>query len=188
MSRFLSDTLFKSFSSKYVYVEAAKLQHSSSSILLPLLLTILYNVHTCSHTPTCMWSAALINAFSCTHAFLLWGGPNTHPLNLFHYSLFKNCIILLQCQFSNNDNSFLTRPGSVITHRVWGGGGGWWWLVTQNTTSRWSWQNVNSKSRLLKIQNVQEGKRHQKKRLMFLGRSFQQLNFECCRQKLLAGK
>jgi hypothetical protein len=49
------------------------------------------------------------------------------------------------------------------------------------------WQNVNSKRRLKKIQNVQEGKRQQKKEtsicfclcsFCFLGRSFQQLNFE----------
>jgi hypothetical protein len=31
-------------------------------------------------------------------------------------------------------------------------------------TSRHTWQNVNSKRRLQRIQNVQEGKRHQKKR------------------------
>jgi hypothetical protein len=31
-------------------------------------------------------------------------------------------------------------------------------------TSRQTWQNVNSKRRLLRIQNVQEGKKHQKKR------------------------
>jgi hypothetical protein len=31
-------------------------------------------------------------------------------------------------------------------------------------TGRQTWQNVNSKSRLQRIQNVQEGKRHQKKR------------------------
>jgi hypothetical protein len=30
-------------------------------------------------------------------------------------------------------------------------------------TSRQTWQNVNSKRRLQRIQNVQEGKRHQKK-------------------------
>jgi hypothetical protein len=29
----------------------------------------------------------------CTPAFLLWGGPNTHPLNLFQYLLFQYCII-----------------------------------------------------------------------------------------------
>jgi hypothetical protein len=53
-------------------------------------------------------------------------------------------------------------------------------------TGRQTWQNVNSKRRLLRIQNVQEGKRHQKKRhvadfvfvsfVFFI--SFQQLNFE----------
>jgi hypothetical protein len=31
-------------------------------------------------------------------------------------------------------------------------------------TSRQTWQNVSSKRRLQRIQNVQEGKRHQKKR------------------------
>jgi hypothetical protein len=31
-------------------------------------------------------------------------------------------------------------------------------------TSRQTWQDVNSKRRLQRIQNVQEGKRHQKKR------------------------
>jgi hypothetical protein len=31
-------------------------------------------------------------------------------------------------------------------------------------TSRQTWQNVNSKRRLQRIQNVQEGKRHHKKR------------------------
>jgi hypothetical protein len=31
-------------------------------------------------------------------------------------------------------------------------------------TRRHTWQNVNSKRRLQRIQNVQEGKRHQKKR------------------------
>jgi hypothetical protein len=53
-------------------------------------------------------------------------------------------------------------------------------------TSRQTWQNVSSKRRLQRIQNVLEGKRHQKKAnlllsyllLLFLGRSFQQLNFE----------
>jgi hypothetical protein len=43
-----------------------------------------------------------------------------------------------------------------------------------------TWQIVNSKRRLQRIRNVQEGKKHQKKGLLllFLGRSFQQLNFE----------
>ncbi len=56
----------------------------------------------------------------CTHAFLLWGGSNTHPLHLFQYSVFKYCIILLHCQFIKNisDNSFLSRPGSVITVHI----------------------------------------------------------------------
>jgi hypothetical protein len=31
-------------------------------------------------------------------------------------------------------------------------------------TGRQTWQNVNSKRRLQRIQNVQEGKKHQKKR------------------------
>jgi hypothetical protein len=31
-------------------------------------------------------------------------------------------------------------------------------------TSRQTWQNVNSKRRLQRIQNVQKGKRHQKKK------------------------
>jgi hypothetical protein len=52
-------------------------------------------------------------------------------------------------------------------------------------TSRKTWQYVNSKRRLQRIQKVQKGKRHQKKRhpaafVFFpsvLGRSFQQLNF-----------
>jgi hypothetical protein len=33
-----------------------------------------------------------------------------------------------------------------------------------SVTSRQTWQNVNTKRRLQRIQNVQEGKRHQKKR------------------------
>jgi hypothetical protein len=33
-----------------------------------------------------------------------------------------------------------------------------------SVTGRQTWQNVNSKRRLQRIQNVQEGKRHQKKR------------------------
>jgi hypothetical protein len=33
-------------------------------------------------------------------------------------------------------------------------------------TIRQTWQNVNSKRRLQRIQNVQEGKRHQKKRYL----------------------
>jgi hypothetical protein len=53
-------------------------------------------------------------------------------------------------------------------------------------TSRRTWQNVNSKRRLQRIQNVQEEKRHQKKIylaalslfFLFLRRSFQPLNFE----------
>ncbi len=50
---------------------------------------------------------------------------------LFYY---EDCIILLHWQFIKNiyDNSFLTRPGSVITQGVRaGGGGGWWQQVTQ---------------------------------------------------------
>jgi hypothetical protein len=57
-----------------------------------------------------------------------------------------------------------------------------------SVTSRKTWQNVNSKRGLKRIQNVQEGKRHKKKRhlsafvfvpfLLFLGRSFHQLNLE----------
>jgi hypothetical protein len=49
-------------------------------------------------------------------------------------------------------------------------------------TGRQTWQNVNSKRRLQRIQNVQDGKIHQKKEtsscvcLLFLG--FHQLNFE----------
>jgi hypothetical protein len=35
--------------------------------------------------------------------------------------------------------------------------------VSISSTSRQTWQNVNSKIRLHRIQNVQEGKRHQKK-------------------------
>jgi hypothetical protein len=65
-------------------------------------------------------------------------------------------------------------------------------------TGRQTWQNVNSKRRLQRIQNAQEVKRHQKKRhlaaFVFVPSvfgeklSFQQLNFELYRQKLLAGK
>jgi hypothetical protein len=52
-------------------------------------------------------------------------------------------------------------------------------------TSRQTWQNVQSKIRLQIIQNVQEGKRHQKKTHLaafffvpsVFGKSFQQLNF-----------
>jgi hypothetical protein len=35
-------------------------------------------------------------------------------------------------------------------------------MATIDTTSRRTWQNVNSKRRLQRIQNGQEGKRHQK--------------------------
>ncbi len=57
-------------------------------------------------------------------------------------------------------------------------------------------RQVNSKRRLQRIQNVQEEKTSEKRNikllqslfLLFLGRSFQQLNFECYRKKLLAGK
>jgi hypothetical protein len=37
-------------------------------------------------------------------------------------------------------------------------------MATIDTTSRRTWQNVNSKRRLQSIQNGQEGKGHQKKR------------------------
>jgi hypothetical protein len=37
-------------------------------------------------------------------------------------------------------------------------------MATIDTTSRRTWQNVNSKRRLQRLQNGQEGKRHQKKR------------------------
>jgi hypothetical protein len=49
-----------------------------------------------------------------------------YPLNIVQRSFFKYCIILLLCQFIENIsyNSFLTRPGTVITHCVGGGGGG----------------------------------------------------------------
>jgi hypothetical protein len=50
MGSFLSDTFFKSFSSKYVYVEAATTTAASSHVLSPVY-TVL--------TPTYMWSAAL---------------------------------------------------------------------------------------------------------------------------------
>jgi hypothetical protein len=46
---------------------------------------------------------------------------------------------------------------------VGGGGGSLRMLATSDTTSRQTWQNVNSKRRLKIIQNVQQGKRHQKK-------------------------
>jgi hypothetical protein len=51
-------------------------------------------------------------------------------------------------------------------------------------TGRKTWQNVNSKRRLQRIQNVQEGKYIRDVQvllslfLLFLGRSFQELNFE----------
>jgi hypothetical protein len=75
-------------------------------------------------------------------------------------------------------------------------------MATSDTTSRRTWQNVNSKRRLQRIQNVQEGKDIRRKRHkiyklpnlcgnqligtllllsldpLFLGRSLQQLNFE----------
>ncbi len=52
----------------------------------------------------------------------------------------------------------------MITHGVGaGGGGGGVMMATSGTTSRRTWQNVNSKRRLQRIQNGQEGKRHQKK-------------------------
>jgi hypothetical protein len=44
------------------------------------------------------------------------------------------------------------------------GGGRVRMLATSDTTSRQTCQNVNSKRRLQRIQNVQEGKRHQKNR------------------------
>jgi len=64
-------------------------------------------------------------------------------------------------------------------------------------TSGQTWQNVNSKRILQSIQNVQEGKRHQKKEtssrfclcsFCFWGEVSKQLNSEWYRQKLLAGK
>ncbi len=39
-----------------------------------------------------------INDYICTHVSLLWESPNTHPIYLFQYSLFKYCIILLHCR------------------------------------------------------------------------------------------
>jgi hypothetical protein len=63
-------------------------------------------------------------------------------------------------------------------------------MTTSDTPSRKTLQNVNSKRRLQRIQNVQEGKRHYKKDtskfyalcgkdrlLLFLARSFQQVKF-----------
>jgi hypothetical protein len=35
-------------------------------------------------------------------------------------------------------------------------------LLARDTTGRRTWQNVNSKRRLQRIQNLQEGKRHYK--------------------------
>ncbi len=122
MCSFLSDTFFKSFSNKYFYVEAA----TNDGILLPIVsfrsflfspVYTVYNVH--SHTHMCV-KLLWMNGYSCTDC-TLWRGPNTHPLHLFQYSIFKYCIILLHCQFIKNisDNSFLTRPGSVVTHFEW---------------------------------------------------------------------
>jgi hypothetical protein len=37
-------------------------------------------------------------------------------------------------------------------------------MATSDKASKQTWQNVNSKRRLQRIKNVQEGKRHQKKR------------------------
>ncbi len=56
-----------------------------------------------------------------------------------------------------------TCTGSVITYGVRAGRGGGE-MATIDTTSRQTWQNVNSKRRMQRIQNGQEGKRHQKKR------------------------
>jgi hypothetical protein len=80
MGSFLSNTFFKSISSKYFYVEAATTMAAPSHVLSPE-----YTVNVL--TPMCMWSDQLlwINGYSWTHAFLLRGGPNTHPLNLFHF-------------------------------------------------------------------------------------------------------
>jgi hypothetical protein len=64
-------------------------------------------------------------------------------------------------------------------------------------TGRQTWQNVNSiREDCKEFRMYRKGKDIRKKRhlaafvfvLLFLGRSFQQLNFECYRQKLLAGK
>jgi hypothetical protein len=64
-------------------------------------------------------------------------------------------------------------------------------------TGRQTSQNVNSKRRLQRIQNVPGSERHQKKRHLaafvfvpvpVLGEKFRQLNFICYRQKLLAGQ
>ncbi len=53
-------------------------------------------------------------------------------------------------------------------------------ISTVSLTGRQTWQNVNNKRRLQRIQHLQEWKRHQLLSLflLFLGRSFQHLNFE----------
>ncbi len=50
-------------------------------------------VHVLTPTYTVCDQLLWKNDYGCTHAFLLWGGPSTHPQNLFQYLLFKYCII-----------------------------------------------------------------------------------------------
>ncbi len=143
------------------------LTKSPASVLSPV-----YTVRVL--TPTCMWSGALEEV-------------QTHIPKIYFSMNYLYCIILLHCQFINNGNFFFTWPGSVITHSVGAGvGGGGWWRLS-DTTIRRTWQNVNSRRRSQRIQNVKEGKRHQKKILLFLTRSYHSWILKDIGRNLLLG-
>ncbi len=122
MGRFLSGTFFKSFSSKYVYVEAATTVYGCSFSCISPVYTVQCTVHV--PTLTCMWSAALNKRlYVVVHMLSYYEEDQTHPINVFQYSLLK---YLLHCQFIKNISNL-----ARWLHRCGDREGGWWPLVTQ---------------------------------------------------------
>ncbi len=115
MVSFLSNAFFKSFSSKYVYVQDRQQQWRPLMYSLP---NILYMFSCGSHTHMySMWSAALNKRLQLYICFLTTRRSlQTHPLTLFQYALLK---YFLRCQIIQNNSD----PAQWL-HRVWGRGGG----------------------------------------------------------------
>ncbi len=89
-----------------------------------------------------------IKGYSCTHAFLLQGGPNTSS------KFISICIIkIFPTLLASLLKIFLTRLRCL--HRVWGrGGGDVWQLLTQQTDKQLNFEDIGRNSLLGKRKKI----------------------------------
>jgi hypothetical protein len=134
MVSFLSDAFFKSFSSKCTY------RQQQWRPLMYSLPNIRYMFSCGSHTHRLLW----INGYSCTHAFLLRGGPNT---SFKFISVYRYIIKIFPTKY------FWPSSCSDL-HRVWGrvGNDGDYWHNKQ--TNSWILNDIGRNSLLGKRKKI----------------------------------